>query len=140
MHAVLREPSLAAAAPPPWAPPPEPAAPSARRRYRRFDAAYKLRILESADRCTQPGRLSALLALEGLTRTHLLQWRRQRRAGVLLALTPRKREREPTRSPQQRALAQLERENARLRLRLTEAEQRLAFQRQLWRDLRRTES
>ena len=33
---------------------------------RRFDAAYKQRILEEVDRCSRPGELGQLLRREGL--------------------------------------------------------------------------
>ena len=38
---------------------------------RRFDAEYKLRILDEADRCTEPGQLGELLRREGLYSSHL---------------------------------------------------------------------
>ena len=44
---------------------------------RQFDAAYKLRILEEADRCTEPGQLGELLRREGLYSSHLASWRRR---------------------------------------------------------------
>ena len=53
---------------------------------RRFDEAYKRRILEEADRCTQPGQLGELLRAEGLYSSLLSTWRRQREQGVLLAV------------------------------------------------------
>ena len=55
---------------------------------RRFDEAYKRRILEEADRCTQPGQLGELLRREGLYSSLLSAWRRQREQGVLQALRP----------------------------------------------------
>ena len=38
---------------------------------RRFDAEYKLRILEEADRCTGDGQLGELLRREGLYSSYL---------------------------------------------------------------------
>ena len=35
---------------------------------RKFSAAYKLRILQAAEACTQPGELGALLRREGFIR------------------------------------------------------------------------
>jgi len=58
---------------------------------RRFDAAYKLRILEEADRLTGPGEVGALLRREGLYSSHLTCWRRQRDEGSLAGLTPKRR-------------------------------------------------
>ena len=53
---------------------------------------YKIRILEEADAAsTTPGGVGALLRREGLYSSHLVTWRRERRAGILEALKPRKR-------------------------------------------------
>jgi hypothetical protein len=60
-------------------------------RRRQFTAAYKLGILRQAEVCTEPGELGALLSREGLYSSHLTKWRRQREAGVLAGLTPKKR-------------------------------------------------
>ena len=64
---------------------------------RRFDAAYKLRVLEEADRCTALGSLGELLRREGLYSSHLASWRQQRELGALDALGPKKRGRKPKR-------------------------------------------
>ena len=48
---------------------------------RRFTAEYKERILDEADRCTEPGQVGQLLRREGLYSSHLANWRRQRKAG-----------------------------------------------------------
>jgi transposase len=53
---------------------------------RRFTAEYKLRILQEADACTQPGEIGALLRREGLYTSHLTYWRKQREAGALKEL------------------------------------------------------
>lgn len=45
---------------------------------RQFSKSYKLRILEQADRCTQPGEIGALLRREGLYSSHLTRWRKWR--------------------------------------------------------------
>ncbi|MDP9312973.1 MAG: IS3 family transposase, partial [Chloroflexota bacterium] len=37
---------------------------------RQFSASDKLRILEEADRCTEPGQLGALLRREGIYSSH----------------------------------------------------------------------
>ena len=41
-----------------------------------FTAQYRLRILEEAERCTQPGEVGRLLRREGLYSSHLTAWRR----------------------------------------------------------------
>ena len=77
---------------------------------RRFTAAYKLRILEEADRCTRPGEIGALLRREGLYSSSLTTWRRQRERSHLRD------------QPQAQQMAKLRRENRRLRQQLERAE------------------
>ena len=90
----------------------------ARPKRRSFSAAYKQSILEEADRCTQPGEIGALLRREGLYSSNLTTWRRQRQRGELAGA---KRGRKPA-SDQAKALKQLQRENARLKRKLEQAE------------------
>ncbi|MCH8047255.1 MAG: transposase [Planctomycetes bacterium] len=82
---------------------------------RRFDAAYKQRIVEEADACSQPGEVGLLLRREGLYASLLSIWRRQHREGALAGLTPKRRGRKAKRKD---AAAQendrLRRENERL--------------------------
>jgi transposase-like protein len=80
---------------------------------RRFTSEYKLRIVEEADRCTEPGEVGRLLRREGLYTSHLAAWRKARRAGSLKALS-KKRGRKPERNPLEEKVRKLERENARL--------------------------
>jgi transposase-like protein len=90
---------------------------------RRFTADYKRRILTLADACTEPGRLGALLRQEGLYSSNLTAWRRQRDAGALSALTPRKRGRKgKDYNPLIPENETLRKENARLVKRLRQAE------------------
>jgi transposase-like protein len=90
---------------------------------RRFTAEYKLRMLAEAEGCRVPGQVGALLRREGLYNSHLVSWRRQRDAGALAALKPKRRGRKP---PQVNPLAadneRLRRENQRLAARLRQAE------------------
>jgi transposase len=67
--------------------------PKAKRRQ--FSAAYKLDVLKRADDCKATGALGALLRSEGLYSSHLAKWRKQRDAGELAGLAPRKRGRKP---------------------------------------------
>src|SRR5207244_4028828 len=84
---------------------------------RRFSAEYKLRVLREAEACTRPGEIGALLRREGLYSSLLSEWRKQRDAGSLQALSrPRGR---PKPNP-------LEAENARLRRRAERAESELS--------------
>jgi transposase len=86
---------------------------------RRFTAEYKARILEEADRCTEPGQVGELLRREGLYSSHLTNWRRQRDAG----LAPKQRGRKPkSNNKEQQELERLRRENKRLAERLRQAE------------------
>ena len=69
-------------------------------KHRQFTAEYKLRILQEADRCSQPGELGALLRREGLYSSHLTKWRQQRDQGQLHALALHPRGRKPSQDPQ----------------------------------------
>ena len=90
---------------------------------RQFDAAYKLRILEEADRCSEPGQLGELLRREGLYSSHLTNWRRLREKGSLQSLGPKKRGRKAKRhDATTQELERLRRENQRLAERLRQAE------------------
>ena len=103
------------------APPDPEVVATARRRH--FSAAEKLRILEAADACTQPGEIGALLRREGIYSSSLSQWRKQRDNGAISALKPQKRGRrtDPARAESRRNEA-LTREVSTLRRRLAQAE------------------
>ena len=89
---------------------------------RKFTARYKLRILEEADGCTEPGQMGALLRREGLYSSNLTTWRRQREDGQLQALSPKKRGRKrKPRNPLADRVAQLEKKNRRLEHELKQA-------------------
>lgn len=107
---------------------PEPEVPETPTR-RTFTAAYKLRILEEADRSEQYGGIGELLRQEGLYSSHLTTWRRQRKAGQLQALGSQKRG--PRKDEQAAELAALRRENEQLRSRLAQAELIIAAQKKL---------
>jgi transposase-like protein len=94
-------------------------APKAKRRQ--FTAEYKLRIVREADACTEPGQIGSLLRREGLYSSYLSTWRRQREEGQLQALSSKKRGCKGQ-DPSAEELAQLQRENERLRARLEQAE------------------
>jgi transposase-like protein len=100
-----------------------------RPKRRRFSAKYKLRILTEADQCTERGEIGALLRREGLYRSHLSTWRKQRERGQLPGLAPKKRGRKP--DPQAAELARLQRENERLKERLEQAETIIEVQKKL---------
>jgi hypothetical protein len=99
---------------------------------RQFAASYKLRILQEADRCTQPGQLGALLRREGLYSSHLNTWRRQRYDGMLNGLTPKRRGRKAKpKDPLAEEVQRLRRENERLAKELKKAETIIEFQKKL---------
>jgi transposase len=90
---------------------------------RRFTADYKLRIVQEADRCTEPGQIGALLRREGLYSSQLGAWRNQRQQGQLQALRDDKRGRKPLiPHPVPVELDQLQRENQRLQQQVQQAE------------------
>ena len=87
---------------------------------RRFSPLYKLRIVEEADRCTEPGEVGRLLRREGLYSLHLTTWRKAVRSGSLKALS-KKRGRKPARNPLEEKVRKLERKNTRLESELHKA-------------------
>jgi len=98
----------------------------AKPKRRQFGAAYKLKIVEEADACTEPGAIASLLRREGLYSSHLAEWRRARQAGALDALA---RRRGPKgRSREAKECERLRKENAHLRRRLEQAETILEIQ------------
>lgn len=98
---------------------------------RKFTAEYKLRILREADACA-PGEVGALLRREGLYSSHLTTWRRQREAGELEALAPKKRGRKASEpDPSAKRIAELERENRRLQQKLRQAEKIIEVQKKV---------
>ena len=82
---------------------------------RQFTAEYRLRILEEADRCTEPGEVGRLLRREGLYSSHLTAWRKARRKGSLQGLSSKKRGAKPSeRNPLDAKVRALEAKVARL--------------------------
>jgi transposase-like protein len=101
-------------------------------RRRRFTAEYKRQVLAEADACTEPGELGAMLRRHGLYSSHLTDWRRQREAGELSGLTPKKRGRKVTaKNPLAAEVARLEQENKRLLARAERAERLVALQKKV---------
>jgi transposase-like protein len=96
---------------------------------RRFSAEYRLRIVREADSCTEPGEVGALLRREGLYSSLLTAWRRQRDEGALAGLRSKKR------GPKAKAVdprvKRLERENARLKRKLEQAETIIEIQKKV---------
>ncbi len=89
-------------------------------RRRTFSAEYKRRILDEADRAG-PGELGLLLRREGLYSSHLSNWRTGRRG-----MTRKSRVKKS--SGKSGTDRRLEKENARLKLKLAKAEAMLELQ------------
>ena len=109
-------------------PSPDPEVPAKVQR-RQFTAAYRLRILKEADACTKHGALGALLRREGLYSSHVVNWRRQREQGELVA--GRARKRGPTPKQIDPRVKQLEVENRRLQRKLARAETIITLQKKV---------
>ena len=99
---------------------------------RQFSAKYKLDILRRADECNAHGALGALLRSEGLYSSHLSTWRKQRDAGELAGLTPRRRGRKRVEvDARDRKIVELQRENAKLTARAERAEALVELQKKV---------
>ena len=96
---------------------------------RRFSAEYRLRIVREADSCKESGAIGALLRREGLFSSQLLLWRRQRDAGALAGLRSKKRG--PKAKPVDARVKGLERELARLKRKLEQAETIIEIQKKV---------
>ena len=88
---------------------------------RRFSPSYKLRVVEEADRCTEPGEVGRLLRREGLYSSHLTTWRKAVRSGWLRVLSKRRGRKPSERNPLEGKVRKLERENTRLEKELDKA-------------------
>ena len=98
---------------------PDPEIPEKAKR-RRFNAQYKLDILDEYDRATEPGAKGALLRREGLYSSHIVEWRRARDVGALAELgRPRGRKRRL--SAEGHELERVRRRNERLESELAKA-------------------
>jgi transposase-like protein len=107
---------------------------------RQFTAAYKLRILEEAEACTEPGEIGALLRREGLYSSYLTRWRRQRERGELAGLKGKRRGPKPAADKElEEKVNDLRRENKRLKARLAQAEAIIDVQKKVSRLLGMTE-
>jgi transposase len=111
--------------------PPDPEVVAVARR-RRFSPAYKRGVVRAAAACTSPGAVGALLRREGLYSSHLSHWRRELAALEETALSPKRRGPKPDAAKaESRRVAALEHDVARLRQKLTRAEQIIEAQKKL---------
>jgi len=90
-----------------------------RARARTFSNNYKLRVLQEIDAVTERGQVAAILRREGLYRSIIHQWRKQREQGKLAEGGS------SVAGPKTSAEASLRRENERLRKELERAQKRL---------------
>jgi len=105
---------------------------SARPRRRTFTAGDKLRILADIDRTVSAGGIGAVLRREGLYSSTLSDWRRQRDAGAFGALAPARRgPKIAEANPLAAKVALLQKDNARLVLRVTRAEAIIELQKKV---------
>jgi len=103
-----------------------------RPRRRTFSAQDKLRILAETDRAAATSGIGAILRREGIYSSALTDWRRQRDAGAFGALTPARRGPKVDESnPLTAKVALLQKDNARLVLRLTRAEAIIGIQKKV---------
>jgi len=98
---------------------------------RRFTGKYKQRVLQEADRCTQPGQLGALLRREGLYSSQLSTWRRQRDQGILQGLSKRRGRKAKPNHPLIEQNQRLRQEVEQLKRRLQQAETIIDVQKKL---------
>lgn len=111
--------------------PPDPEV-SERPARRRFSAAYKLKIVQEAERCIEHGQIGAMLRREGLYHSHLDKWRKLRDKGALHGLTAKKRgPKAPPVNLHEKQMKQLQRENARLQKKLAKAQAIIDFQKKV---------
>jgi transposase len=94
---------------------PEPAL--EKRTRRQFTPEYKLRIMAAADACKH-GELGALLRREKLYSNQLSAWRREYAQNGVAGLTKSAPGPAPSKTPDQRRIEQLEKENSRLNRKL----------------------
>ena len=99
---------------------------------RRFTAEEKVRIVEEAEACSEPGEHGALLRREGIYSSYVSRWRQARDRGQLTALGVQQRGPKPaTDAALVREVARLRRENERLQARLDQAETIIEVQKKL---------
>lgn len=114
----------------PSAPTEEALAPERPVPQRTLTTEYKLRILQELEVARSSGHwgsVAAILRREGLQRSQVATWERQRNQ----ALQPQKRGRKKTRNADSDELARLQRENERLQARLAKAETIIDVQKKL---------
>lgn len=100
------------------------------KRKRVFSSAYKLRILNELDGCTEPGQKGALLRREGIYSSCINSWRNQRARGALNGLG-KVRGRKIKLDANGQRIAELEKQNDGLKKRLKQAESIIEIQKKI---------
>lgn len=97
---------------------------------RKFTDAYKRKIVAAADAYREPGEIGAILCRDGQYSPLLTTWRAQARTSTLEVMG---RKQGPKKAPstEARRVANLERENQRLRRKLEHAEKVILVQKKL---------
>ena len=111
--------------------PPDPEVAATAKR-RQFSSSERRRILAAADRCSKTGEIGALLRREGIYSSQLATWRKRREATEHAALAPQKRG--PKADPaiaESRRVAELTKDNERLRRKLAQAHTIIDVQKKL---------
>lgn len=107
-----------------------------RAKRRQFSAQDKLRILNEADSCSEPGQIGALVRREGIYWSYLTDWRRELENGQFQGLQARKRG--WPRDEQSREVRELRSENEQLKAQLAQAELIISAQKKLAQALEQT--
>lgn len=92
-----------------------------------FSQNEKLRILQLADECTQSGQVGAMLRREGIYRSYLTTWKKQRDKGQLGTQKIGR----PSMDASEKELALLRAENAKLSKKLEQSEMIIDVQKKL---------
>ena len=98
-----------------------------KRTRRKFNVEYKLRIIAEADKCKH-GELGALLRQEKLYSSQVNDWRREFAENGVSGLSKSAPGPMASRTPEQRRIEQLEKENSRLQRKLEVANDCLDLQ------------
>ena len=109
--------------------PPDPEV-SPKPKRRRFSKAYKLRILDQWDKCSEPGEKAAILRREGLYSQCVSNWLEQRKIGKLNSSAKPVNTSAFTKA-EKRKLMRLELENESLKANLTRAEKIIDLQKKI---------
>jgi transposase-like protein len=115
---------------------PDPEVVAERAKRRQFSTTEKVRILQEADACQEPGQIGALLRREGIYSSYLTEWRREREQGKLQGRNGSKRGR--PRDEQAAEVSSLRQENEQLKAQLAQAELIIAAQKKLAQALEQT--